>query len=173
MLFRSTAKNGTDAINLTGNGFNQTIGGNAGVNVLNGLGGNDVVNGNGGNDKLFGSLGNDTLIGGAGNDLFFFDTKANATTNRDTITDFSNVSGNNDTIYLENAIYTTLAAGSLGGAFQSNATGLATDADDRIIYETDTGNLFYDVNGSAAGGSIQFATLTGAPAITAADFVVY
>ena len=168
----TTAKAGTGAISLAGNNFAQNISGNNGANVIVGLGGNDVISGNGGADKIFGGLGNDTLIGGAGNDGFFFDTKANATTNHDTIADFSNASGNNDTIYLENAVYTTLAAGSLGGAFQSNTAGLATQADDRIIYETDTGNLYYDVNGSAAGGSILFATLTGHPAITASDFVV-
>jgi len=83
------------------------------------------------------------------------------------------VAGNNDTIYLDHAVYTTLAVGSLGGAFAVNTTGLAAQADDRIIYESDTGNLFYDVNGNAAGGSILFATLSGHPAITAGDFVVY
>lgn len=43
---------------------------------------------------------------------------------------------------------------------------------DRIIYETDTGKLLYDSNGSAAGGPIQFATLAPNLGITNADFFV-
>ena len=42
----------------------------------------------------------------------------------------------------------------------------------RIIYETDTGKLFFDANGSAAGGKTQFATLDPGLALTNADFVV-
>ena len=168
----TASKAGTTALNLTGNDFDQMIGGNNGANVLNGLGGSDVVSGNAGNDRLFGGLGNDRLAGGLGNDMFVFDSKANSSTNHDTIVDFRNVSGDNDTIALENAVYTTLATGGLGGAFAVNATGVAAQADDRIIYSTATGNLYYDVNGSAAGGSILFASLTGHPTVTASDFVV-
>jgi serralysin len=57
-------------------------------------------------------------------------------------------------------------------AFAANTTGLAGNADDRIIYETDTGKLFYDADGSGAGAAVQFAVLTGNPTITNADFVV-
>jgi Ca2+-binding RTX toxin-like protein len=113
------------------------------------------------------------LVGGAGNDQFFFDTKPSASTNHDVIADFKNSAENNDIVYLDDAIYTALTSRSLGGAFQSNTTGLATQADDRIIYETDTGNLFYDSNGTAAGGSVLFATLTGHPTITVSDFIVF
>ncbi len=58
--------------------------------------------------------------------------------------------------------------------FKANASGTATDADDRIIYNTATGALFYDSNGNAAGGSTQFAVFTPAikPVLTALDFVV-
>ena len=56
--------------------------------------------------------------------------------------------------------------------FRSNATGLAQDADDRIIYETDTGELYYDFNGNVAGGGVEFATLATTLGLTNADFVV-
>ena len=71
---------------------------------------------------------------------------------------------------------TTLANGFLAGtAFKANATGTATELDDRIIYNTTTGALIYDTNGSLGGGAVQFATLTSAvkPALTSADFFVF
>jgi Ca2+-binding RTX toxin-like protein len=80
-----------------------------------------------------------------------------------------------DTIRLENAVFTklTLAGKPLASsAFLKNTSGLAADANDRIIYETDTGKLFYDSNGSAAGGSVHFATLSKNLALTYADFLV-
>ena len=45
-------------------------------------------------------------------------------------------------------------------------------AADRIVYETDTGKLFYDSNGNAAGGAVQFGLLTSGLALTNADFFV-
>jgi Ca2+-binding RTX toxin-like protein len=140
----------TAAVTLVGNERGQTIEGNAA--------------GNG----LYGKAGNDTLTGGGGNDLFLFDTTLNATTNVDTITDFNAAQ---DTIRLDNAVFTALTtAGTLAaGAFN---TGAATQADDRIIYNTATGALIYDFNGSANGGGVKFATLIGAPALSAADFVI-
>jgi hypothetical protein len=42
-----------------------------------------------------------------------------------------------------------------------------------ILYDWDTGNLYYDTNGGDATGRTLFATLTGSPDdVTAADFVV-
>jgi hypothetical protein len=41
-----------------------------------------------------------------------------------------------------------------------------------VIYETDTGKLFYDSNGSAAGGSVHIATLGPNLGLTRADFFV-
>ncbi|KQV33398.1 MULTISPECIES: calcium-binding protein [unclassified Rhizobium] len=123
-----------------------------------------------GNDLLVGGAGNDKLEGEGGSDIFLFNTALNASTNVDKITDFNTV----DTIRLENAIFTALTAtGTLAaGAFQANTTGLAVDSSDRIIYETDTGKLYYDSNGSASGGSVLFAILSNKAALTAADFVV-
>ena len=54
--------------------------------------------------------------------------------------------------------------------FAANASGTAQDASERIIYETNTGKLFYDSNGSAVGGAVQFAKLTTGLAVTNADF---
>ena len=124
--------------------------GNAGANVLDGKGGNDL------------------LTGGAGADIFAF-TAALGAGNVDTIADF--VAGT-DKIGLDDAIFT--AIGGLG-ALNANAfvTGAgAADADDRIVYNSATGQLFYDADGNGGGAAILFATLQGAPVLAASDFQV-
>ena len=40
------------------------------------------------------------------------------------------------------------------------------DPSDRVIYDTTTGNLWYDADGSGAGAAQQIAVLTGHPALT-------
>ena len=66
-----------------------------------------------------------------------------------------------DTINLENSIFTKLTTiGTLKTAnFKSNLTGKAMDSNDYLVYEKDTRKLFYDADGSGAGKSIQIATL--------------
>ena len=92
--------------------------------------------------------------------------------NRDSVADFANLSGNNDTFRLENAIFTKLAAvGGLNPAF-FKAGAAAADANDYIVYNKLTGALFYDSNGNGAGGAIQFATLATKPTLTSLDFAV-
>ena len=131
---------------------------------------NNTVYGNTGNNLLNGGAGHDILRGGAGNDTFLFNTALGAT-NVDRIVDY-NVAA--DTVRLENAVFAAIAGtGVLTAAqFARNTSGLAQDLNDRIVYETDTGRLLYDSNGSAAGGPIQFATLTANLALTHADFFV-
>ena len=53
-------------------------------------------------------------------------------------------------------------------AFHIGAT--AADAEDRIVYNSATGQLFFDSNGNAAGGSTLFANLTTGLALTNTDF---
>ena len=153
---------GSTNINGTGNGLNNTITGNTGNNTLNG---------GTGNDKLAGGLGNDILIGGAGADSFLFNTALNAGTNVDTINDFVVA---DDTILLENAIFTAFTAvGAISSAwFVKNTDGLAKDANDYLVYETDTGNLFYDSNGKASGGSTLVAHLSANLSLTYQDFLI-
>lgn len=127
-----------------------------------------------GDDRLNGSGGNDTLVGGSGNDTFIFNTALNASTNVDRIINFSVI---DDTIKLENAIFTAFSAAGANttlaaAAFWKNTTGLAHDGDDRIIYNTTTGDLYYDSNGWLAGGATKFATIANKAALTNADFVI-
>ena len=142
---------GITAINLRGNALAQTLLGNAGANILNGLGGSD------------------TITGFAGADTFAFNSVLGPT-NVDIITDYSVAA---DHILLENAIFLGLAAGALSGtAFSSSIDGIATDATDRIMYETDTGFLWYDADGNSAGLRVKFADLAGGLVMSAGEFAI-
>ncbi|MBL8489918.1 MAG: calcium-binding protein, partial [Rhodocyclaceae bacterium] len=140
-------------------------------NLLGGLAGNDTLGGGTGSDTLVGGAGNDVLSGGAGADIFRFESALNASANLDRITDFSAV---DDTIQLDRVVFAKLGApGALNaGFFHAGTTVAATDGNDYILYNSSTGGLYYDADGTGAISPAQFATLTGAPAITAADFMV-
>lgn len=160
---------GAGNIGGTGNALANRLTGTNANNALSGGAGNDSLSGILGNDTLNGGLGNDSLTGGSGNDVFVFNTALSAT-NIDRVADFA---AGTDEIRIENAIFTGIAAGVLtSGAFVANAAGAATTAAHRIIYETDTGALFYDFNGAAAGGNVQFATLRLGLALTHTDLFV-
>jgi Ca2+-binding RTX toxin-like protein len=155
---------------LIGGAFSDRLDGGLDNDTLYGNAAADTLLGDAGNDTLFGGLGNDSLTGGLNNDFFVFNTALNASTNKDTITDFSHV---DDTIKLENAIFTKLGAGvhALSAAFFRIGTH-ALDANDYIIYNSATGALSYDNDGNGAHAAIQFASLTGHPAIAYNDFLV-
>jgi Ca2+-binding RTX toxin-like protein len=153
---------GTSPIDLTGNERHQEVVGNSGVNRLDGKAGSDVIKGLGGND---------TLAGGAGKDIFVFNSTLSDSTNVDTITDFSVAA---DTIQLDNAFFVALTAtGTLAAsAFKDIADG-PKDASDRVIYNSDTGGLYYDADGSGSVyGNVKFAVVATLAQLTAADFVV-
>jgi Ca2+-binding RTX toxin-like protein len=160
---------GTAAINGAGNALANTITGNAAANLLSGGGGDDVLRGLVGADRLNGGTGNDILVGGRGVDLFLFNTALNASTNVDRITDFSRA---DDTIQLDNDVFT--AAGAVGtlsaAAFRAGTA--AQDADDRIIYDSATGKIYYDADGNGAGSQVLFAKINAGIALTNADFSI-
>jgi Ca2+-binding RTX toxin-like protein len=124
-----------------------TIIGNNGPNSLTGTAFNDL---------LIGNRGNDILTGGNGGDSFRFNSTLNATTNRDTITDFA---PSVDRIELENSVFTSLNNPGPLAASAFRVGSAATTSAHRILYNTLTGTLTYDSNGVASGGSTVFATL--------------
>lgn len=151
--------------------INNYLFGEGGDDVLNGQGGLDALDGGIGNDTITGAAGNDKLTGGDGEDSFVFKSALSAL-NVDSIGDFDD----GDVIRLDNDIFNALGTGAgatLNAAeFKVNAGGVADEADDRIVYDTSTGNLYYDADGSGAGTSLLIATLVAAPTISESDFVV-
>jgi Ca2+-binding RTX toxin-like protein len=164
---------GSGTINGAGNSLANVITGNGRSNVLSGGAGNDTLSGAAGNDTLVGGAGNDSLTGGAGLDVFRFSAILNATTNRDKITDFVVA---DDTIQLENAVFTALTAtGTLAAGRLRAGAGITTaaDANDYLIYNSSTGALYYDADGSgAASAPVQFAVIGTGLALTASDFFI-
>ncbi|CAG0981107.1 Bifunctional hemolysin/adenylate cyclase [Rhizobiaceae bacterium] len=154
---------------VVGDNLANRLYGQGGSDTIFGRAGNDILDGGAGNDFLNGGLGNDTLTGGGDNDTFFFNTALNAATNVDTITDFSVP---NDTIRLEDAIFTAIGPAGVLAAAAFTIGAAATTAAHRIVYNSATGALIYDSNGSAAGGATQFAVLGTGLALTNADFLV-
>ena len=76
-----------------------------------------------------------------------------------------------DRLYLDHTIFGALSSGALAaGAFKVGA--VATDADDRIIYDSATGALYYDADGNGSGAAVQFAVVHEGINITASDFYV-
>jgi Ca2+-binding RTX toxin-like protein len=138
--------------------------------VVTGDAGANSLTGTTGNDQLYGNAGNDSLSGGGGNDQFVFNTALNAGTNVDTITDFSRGA---DQVLLDHLIFTALGVGNLAaGSFVAEAGAIAHDGNDVILYDTTTGNLSYDPDGTGAGAATLFANLATHPAIVAGDLAV-
>ncbi|WP_194792946.1 beta strand repeat-containing protein [Caenimonas koreensis] len=162
------------ALNGTGNASANTITGNANANLLSGLDGNDTLDGGDGNDTLAGGKGIDILTGGAGSDVFLFDTSFNAVTNVDRIADFT---PGTDVLSFKATIYKALGAlGPLNADAFWSGPGVVSghDTTDRIVYDTTSGTLYYDSDGSGAAMPVAVAIIgdTTHPVLSAADFIV-
>jgi hypothetical protein len=145
----------------------KTLNGTSSSNSLTGTSGNDLIDGKGGNDALWGKAGSDVLIGGTGKDTFTFDTKPGSS-NVDLIVDF-NVA--DDTIRLNDSVFTKLKSGNLSS--NSFAFGeKALDSSDRIIYNSKTGALSYDADGTGSTAAVKFAMIENFAKLTAADFII-
>lgn len=150
-LLNTTSLHAIYSVDLTGNEFKQLVRGNDGANVIDGGGGNDLLWG----------------MGGA--DTFRFST-ALGVGNVDKVADFNAL---DDQIELDGSIFSALDPGALDASvFKDNGLA-ARDGDDRIIYNSNTGSLFYDADGyGSAFSAIKFASLSPGLGLTAADFIV-
>jgi len=165
---------------FTGDAGNNSIAGGTGNDNLNGGAGNDTITGGGGNDILTGGSGNDLLVGGSGNDTLTGNDGADiyrftAPSDRlDTIIGFSGATG--DKIQISAVSFGGgLVAGNLTPDRFRSGAGITTanTANQRFIYNTTNGALFYDADGSLGGSApLQIATLSGNPALNNTNLVV-
>ncbi len=151
---------------VIGTNFSDTLTGSGSADQLRGGAGNDVINGLAGDDRIVGGGGADTLTGGADNDSFVFNSAPNAV---DSIMDFdaSETAASEDLVELSLAIFsglTTSAGSALSSSeFASTDGGGAGDtvgAGVHVIYDTATGNLYYDSDGGSSGNRTLVATVT-------------
>jgi Ca2+-binding RTX toxin-like protein len=146
-----------DIENAAGTDFADTLIGDAGDNLLEGFDGDDALTGGGGAD---------TLIGGFGADAFVYLTSADG---GDSIEDFAV----GDRLAITAAGFGGgLAAGTLAANyFVAGSGAVANEAGHgQFLYDTDTGDLSWDVDGTDGLGPESIAKLQSAPALSVADF---
>jgi Ca2+-binding RTX toxin-like protein len=139
---------GNEAIDGWGSGAGEAITGNEQANRIDGKGGFDNLRGRGGEDG------------------FYFTLQARSY--RAKILDFST---EDDTIFLSTAHFDGPDGTLSEDAFHEGTA--AQDAGDRILYDSQTGNIYYDSDGSGAQAAILFATVTAGTALTREDFVLF
>jgi VCBS repeat-containing protein len=155
---------------LMGTSSSDWLEGNAGNDQLIGGNGSDTLRGGTGDDSLYGGAGADVLTGGAGADRFYFNSSPFDPFDR--IVDF----GPGDKIYLESSAFGGLTPGALGDAFHQGP--IAETPEQRIIYDSNAGTVYFDPDGSGPEAMVPFLTVGlfggfSTKSFTADDFVVY
>jgi Ca2+-binding RTX toxin-like protein len=145
---------------LSGGDGNDTL-------IASGASGNNTLYGGNGNDILTGGKGNDTIYGGAGTDTFAFNSYNEGV---DQLYDFN----------ATNELIQVSASGFGGGLStpslqksQFTIGASATTNTQRFIYDSSTGGLFFDQDGSAGGFTqVKFAQLSAGLSLTENNFVL-
>jgi Ca2+-binding RTX toxin-like protein len=154
---------------LTGSIGDDILHGAAGNDTINGGNGADTINGGADNDSSNGGFGFDELSGGAGVDTFVYNFASQGT---DSILDF--VSG---TDKLE------ISASGFGGGlttgmnpllvFGSSASAVFGSAAERFHYDTSTGMLYFDPDGTGTGAiAVTLAQFSNGVMLQASDLII-
>jgi Ca2+-binding RTX toxin-like protein len=149
---------------------------------LAGSHGDDYIAGRCGNDRIDGGWGADTLNGGAGRDAFVFnaiqladygDFTVLSIGQADVIEDFTR---GRDKLVFENGPFGEWGAAQWGAAedwfYAAAGATSGHDASDRLVYDTASGSLYYDIDGDGATEAFMVAHLQSAPALGADDITV-
>lgn len=159
--------NGNKSGHIDGTGKDDLIYGYGGEDHIGGHGGNDTIYGGTGDDRLHGGKGHDILYGEAGKDVFVF--KEFQSTDSDEIVDFKHKT---DMIGIDGDYLTAFKS----GKFTPDEFYLGTkahDGNDFLIYDKNSGNLYYDDDGNGGHKQHLLATLDHKPTLTAADFQIF
>lgn len=166
-----TTGSGNDKID--GGDDNDTIDASDGLNTVSGGKGNDVITTGSGNDKIDGGAGLDTLIGGLGNDTLTGGADADTfvlslVSGIDTVTDFKTTV--DKLVFTDSSNPIALTS----SYFVSATTSIFVfaDASPAFGYNTKTGALFYDADGSGVGVPVQVALIGSHAVMVASDIFV-
>ena len=158
------AKQGTDTVKSSAASY--TLGANVENATLIGNGveaiGNELAN------KLTGNALANILTGGAGKDVFVFNA-ALGDGNVDAITDFNRRRRHD--LHRQRRLRQRRPQRE-PVVLRVHDRDEAHDRNDRIIYDDDTGALYYDADGSGSRDQVQFATLDANLNLTYKDFYV-
>jgi Ca2+-binding RTX toxin-like protein len=144
-----------------------TLKGDANDNYLVGYGGIDTLQGNDGADTLRGGAGADILSGGAGADKFRYNAVNEGGD------EISSLSSLDDFQFLRTAFGNLAGANVAAINFLSRASGnAATTTNHRFIFDQATDTLWYDSNGSNAGGLTMIADIGSNTTLTHLDLLL-
>ncbi|MGB3511873.1 MAG: calcium-binding protein, partial [Microcoleaceae cyanobacterium] len=174
-----TVKGGYENDTILGGNGDDILIGRLGFDRLLGGNGEDTLEGGIGRDRLNGGSGDDVLTGGGSIDRFIFaapDEFSQANLGVDEITDFN---PGQDLILLDVRVFTEITTTPGEGIDENEFETVGSSAAARssqatIVYNSSSGALFYNANGSGTGfgDGDRFATLSDAPTLTAEDFVI-
>ena len=144
-----------DIEDIVGSAFDDVLIGNAGVNVIQGGAGKDI------------------LTGGSDGDLFVYRAP---TEGKDTITDF----GRDDLFNISASGFggglkagTALSKNnSSNGVFRIGSNSFSRGTNANFLYNTNTGLLKFDRDGTGASAALAIATLAGSPLLDASQFTI-
>jgi hypothetical protein len=140
---------------------NDTVTGGIGNDIITGGVGNDIITGGLGNDSIIAGAGKDKLTGGKGDDVYKisksdYDFTSAKTVLADTIADFKYTATEKDSISFD-------GFGDVD-VFQTIALAKKAGSTANVIYESKTGNFWYNEDGdSALVGALLFANAKGIP----------
>ena len=173
-----------ERLDISGTFYDDLIVGNNGNDTLNGgSGGNNTIIGGAGNDTLIASFsGNSILYGGEGNDSLSVSVYGGSGTTTCAFNSFNEGVDSINGLYLNapNEFIQVSAAGFGGGlssgSLKANQFTIGTSATtntQRFIYNSATGGLFFDQDGSASGFTqVKFAQLSAGLSVSKNNFVV-
>ena len=145
-----------------------------GITHLQGTEFSDRLTGNDEANILFGNGGADTLSGGQGADSFVYESFDSEI---DTITDFGlgdrlviSASGFDDDLIIDSSL--TEIDSTAGVWFSSTTNSCSIGTSPSFFYETETGILSFDLDGTGASAAVEIAVLPNMPTFSSEQFAI-